>query len=137
MGRGGFDDLLPDDARLHARHLPARIDLDTGHPLSLDQNGVIERAERAGVVPGPLSGHSQAVFAREQHGRPSVLDGFGERDCRRALIDRQVPGRSRPVIGAMLRDEQPLVRRRGDPRPAANPIDAGWLTEGRHFRSSS
>ena len=94
----------PEDAGLHARDAVHRIDLDAAHPLGLEQDRVLERAERAGIVARALRRDSLVELAREQNSRCDILRRLRKHDRHGSSVDRQVPGSSRFVEARVLGD---------------------------------
>jgi hypothetical protein len=54
-------------------NLPRRVDHHVSHPLGLEQDRVLERAERSGIVPGSLRGDLLRAFHAEA-GQPAPAD---------------------------------------------------------------
>jgi len=90
---GGCRDLAPPGARGYARASRARIDGDLPHPPRAQEDGVVERGDRARVVAGPLRGDPHAVVPGEAHGRLHVDGRLRKGDRRGALVDGEVQAR--------------------------------------------
>jgi hypothetical protein len=111
--RGRLQHVHPQRASLGACDPAGRVDLDAAHAVRPDQDGVLQRPERSGVVARALCGHTLAVLLSEQHRGRDILRGLREDDRGRTLIHGQVPGASRLVVARMLREDDPSVQRRG------------------------
>jgi hypothetical protein len=90
LGRGPRD-VHPLRAGLDARHAVRLVDLDAAHLMRLDEDGVVERAERRGVVARRLHRDPQPVAAGEVHEHLDVGRAARDRDERGALVDGEVP----------------------------------------------
>jgi len=88
----GVDDLAPDGAGLNPGDPRVRVDGDPPHPGRLDQDGVLERAERPRVVAGALRGDPQAAGAGEADDAGDVIRRPGQGDGGGVLVHGQVPG---------------------------------------------
>ena len=86
----GLHDAEPHRARLHARGPRQRIDLDAVHPVGLEQDGVRQRPERHGVVPGALGRDPLAVVRGERGGSRDVVRRFGKYHRGRVLVGGEV-----------------------------------------------
>ena len=83
---GTRDHVLPLGAGADAGAAGVRVDLDALEPVGLQQDGVLERAERPGVVAGPLRRDAEALGSREAHDLGDVVRGPRERDRGRPLV---------------------------------------------------
>ena len=93
----GLGDLEPERAGLHPRRLRHDVDLDAAHALRGDQDRVLERRDRRGVVARALRRDLEPGGPRVAHDRQHVGGVGGERDERGALVDGEVPGAPRQV----------------------------------------
>ena len=103
----------PSRARRGRGRAAARgVDLDALERVGLQQDGVLEVAERAGVVAGALRGDPQAVRrARTRTTAATSSASSGERDQRGALVEDEVVGLAGGVPAGLARGARP--RRRG------------------------
>ena len=92
------------------------IDLDPRHPGRVHEQRTRERRARA--VPRPLHRDVQADEPRVLDDRDDVLDGLGERDGCRSLVDCEVPRPSRVVPARVPGEEQDVRGGRGAGRVA-------------------
>jgi hypothetical protein len=84
----GLDDLEPNRPRLDAGGPASRIDRDSAHPLGPEQDRVLERVERPGVVSGALRRDPLVELAREQNSCRDIQRGLRKRDGGGPLVDR-------------------------------------------------
>ena len=84
-------DLEPQDAGLDASGQVVRVDLHCAHAGRLQQDGVLERPERCGVVAGALRGDAKPALAGEVDRRDHVVGGLGVDDRGGPLVDGEVP----------------------------------------------
>jgi hypothetical protein len=133
--RGRLGDLEPQGAGLDPGDLRGGIDLDAAHLLCREEDRVVERRDRRGVVAGALGRDAEAVAPREGEDRHDVVGGRGQRDVGGPLVDREVPGAAREVpLRLAGRDDlagegrhvlgDDLRVQHGDQLPAAPPTGA-------------
>ena len=68
----GLGQGLAQDARLDARASSLRVDLDTPHPLGLQQQGIPAPVDRACVVTARVERDPKTVLGGEDDGRDDV-----------------------------------------------------------------
>jgi hypothetical protein len=110
--RGRPADVQPHGARGRPGRPGRGVDLHPRQPRRLQQDGVLERGERGGVVPGGLRRHAQAEAAGGGHHGGHVGGGGGQGHGRRPLVDVQQPGGAGGVP----------VRVAGQHQPARQPL---------------
>jgi hypothetical protein len=94
MHGGGSRHLAPQRAGFNPGGSCFRVHADTLHPRHVQQQRAIESAvggKRCRIVAGPLDCHRQAAIASGGHGSRHILSCAWEHDCRRVLVDREVP----------------------------------------------
>ena len=114
---GGLGDLGPDHSGLDARGAVHGVDLDAAHPLHLHEDRAGElAAPRGRAVARPLHRDAQVALGGVGHHGRHVCGRLGERDHRRALVNRQVPGETRSVPVGVVRKDDVAVDLRAESR---------------------
>ena len=106
--RGARHDVLPLRPRADARDAPLDVDLDAAQLVGAEQDHVVHRAERLGVVAGPLRGDLQAVRRREADDLGDVPLVLGHGDRRGLLGEGEVERQRRGVPARAGRARSPL-----------------------------
>ena len=117
----GLGQGLAEDARLDARALRLRVDLDSRHPLGLQQQGVRAPVDRARVVAAPVERDPETVLGGEDDGRDDVLGGLRQNDRDRLLCNGQVPRLARRVP-AVVAGQDDIA---GEVVPEPTQVDSG------------
>ncbi|MEN3284260.1 MAG: hypothetical protein V7607_5400 [Solirubrobacteraceae bacterium] len=82
------------------------VDAHAAHRPRLDEDRVVEPAERGRVVAGRLRRHPEPEVARGPHDGEHVVLALGERDGGGVLVGVEVPGQARVVPAGVARGEQ-------------------------------
>jgi hypothetical protein len=114
VGAGGFAQLEHQRAGGDPGSLCLRIHLDAPHPLGLDQDRALERAQGDGAVAGPLAGDPQVVVSGKADGLGHVVGALDEGDSLGVLVGGEVPGHPRLVPVGVIRGGDAA----GDRQPA-------------------
>jgi len=84
------DDVRPACTGLNAGGSLARVDVDSGHVVSAQEDGVLQRPERGRSVTGPLRRDPHPAFDRELNRADHVTLGPRQRHVVGALIYREI-----------------------------------------------
>ncbi len=100
MGSRGLEDVLPEGAADDPGGAGVGVDGDAGQLGEPNDHDVVERdvGHGRGLVPGALRCDPEAGRRRGPDDLGDLVDGVGDRDGGRALVDRDVPGEAGGVV---------------------------------------
>ena len=100
--RGLGDDVAPAGAGADPRAARAGVDLDPVQARGLDQDRLLQGAERLGAVAAALRRHPQPVGGREADHGADVLGVVGDGDQRRPQVEAGVEGAALGVVAGVV-----------------------------------
>ena len=115
--------VLPQRAGADARKPPPRVDAHAAHRPGPEEDGVVQPAERGGVVPGRLWRHPQPELARGEDDGDHVVLALGKGDCGGMLVHVEVPWTARIVPTRIARGEQRAAEASAQVAQVGNQVD--------------